>query len=434
MPQKDENEIELRSEEVQEILSYMPHWLIRWGITVFMVVIVMLLSLSWFVKYPDIITAPVIISTQNPPSTLVARASGAITRLYVHEKDKVYAGDKLAIIYNTANADDIYKLKKYLETIPLHTSPDSILDYPADTNLVVGEIQPYHSEFIQSIHEYENIYRAEYYLKKIDAVLEQIEYYKELNQKLKSQRELLNKELRITQDKYEAAKKLYEGGSISRNDFGDYDNLFLQKQQAYKNAEINEINNQITIQEYNKTVMDLSRDYEERKKRVLWALQESHKKLTSQIALWEQQYVLKSPIEGSVSFFKFWNENQYVNMGEEIVTIVPDSNQLIGKVYVQGFGAGKVEVGQAVRLKFEGYPYHEYGAVFGKVKAVSPVSRENVLLIDVELTNGLRTNYNKKLAFRQQMGGAAEIVTEDLRLIERFFDQFKYIFKSAVSD
>ncbi len=433
MPQKSEDDIELRSDEVQEILSYMPHWLIRWGITIFIAVIFLLLLLSWFVKYPDLVTAPVVISTQNPPSTLMARANGAITKLYIHENEQVKPGQKLAVIYNTANIDDVYKLKFYLETLPLLSTPDSILNHPIDTNLNVGELQIYLSEYIQSYHEYENIFRAEYYANKINAVLEQIDYYKELNQKLKNQNDFLDKEMQILQDKHDAAKKLFDSGTISKNDFGEYENLLLQKQQASKNAEINQINNQITIQEYNKTVMDLSRDYEERKKRVLWTLQEAYKKLISEIALWEQQYVLVSPIEGKISFFKFWNENQYVNTGEEILTVVPDSNQLIGKVYVQGFGTGKIKIGQTVRIKFDGYPFNEYGAVFGKVRAISPVSRQNVLLIDVELPNGLLTNYNKKLEFRQQMGGVAEIVTNDLRLIERFFDQFKYIFKNSVS-
>jgi HlyD family secretion protein len=432
MPQKNEDEIELRSEEVQEILSYMPHWLIRWGITIFILVIFLLLLLSWFVKYPDIVTAPVVISTQTPPSTLIARTSGAIAKLYINENDKVKPKQKLGVIYNTAIDDDVYKLKNYLENLPLHYHPDSILNYPLDTNLVLGELQIYFSEYMQSIHEYENVYRAEYYLKKIDAVLEQIDYYKSLNQKLKNQIEFLNKELQIVKEKFDAAQKLYNEGSISKNEFGEYENMLLQKQQSFKSAEINEINNQITVQEYNKTVMDLSRDYEERKKRSLWALQEAYKKMISQILLWEQQYVLISPIEGKISFFKFWNENQYVNAGEEILTVVPDSNQLIGKVYVQGFGAGKVEAGQKVRIKFDSYPYNEFGAVHGRVKSVSPISRENVLLIDVELPNGLITNYNKKLEFRQQMGGAAEIVTEDLRLIERFFDQFKYLFKNSI--
>ena len=48
--------IELRSEEVQEILEKVPHWMIRWGNVLFLALIVLLLVISWFVKYPDVIT------------------------------------------------------------------------------------------------------------------------------------------------------------------------------------------------------------------------------------------------------------------------------------------------------------------------------------------------------------------------------------------
>jgi hypothetical protein len=48
---------EIRSEEVQEIISHMPNWIVRWGITVIFASLVVLLSISWFIKYPDILTA-----------------------------------------------------------------------------------------------------------------------------------------------------------------------------------------------------------------------------------------------------------------------------------------------------------------------------------------------------------------------------------------
>ena len=49
------NEIELRCEQVQEILTAVPNWMIRWGNTLLLLLLVMLLFISWFVKYPDII-------------------------------------------------------------------------------------------------------------------------------------------------------------------------------------------------------------------------------------------------------------------------------------------------------------------------------------------------------------------------------------------
>lgn len=39
----------------------------------------------------------------------------------------------------------------------------------------------------------------------------------------------------------------------------------------------------------------------------------------------------------------------------------------------------------------------------------------------------LPITYNKQIDFRQEMTGQTEIITEDLRLIERFFYQFRKV-------
>ncbi len=55
--------------------------------------------------------------------------------------------------------------------------------------------------------------------------------------------------------------------------------------------------------------------------------------------------------------------------------------------------------------------------------------KEGLYLIDVKLPKRLITSYNKEIDFKQEMRGTAEIITEDLRLIERFFYQLINIFK-----
>ena len=46
---------ELRSEEVQEVLGWVPPWILRSGITVLFFIVIVLFLGSWFYKYPDII-------------------------------------------------------------------------------------------------------------------------------------------------------------------------------------------------------------------------------------------------------------------------------------------------------------------------------------------------------------------------------------------
>lgn len=65
-------EIELRSEEVQEVMNRVPAWILRSGITVLFVIVVALVAGSYWFKYPDVIAAEVTVSTQDPPAYVVA--------------------------------------------------------------------------------------------------------------------------------------------------------------------------------------------------------------------------------------------------------------------------------------------------------------------------------------------------------------------------
>ncbi len=51
----------------------------------------------------------------------------------------------------------------------------------------------------------------------------------------------------------------------------------------------------------------------------------------------------------------------------------------------------------------------------------------NQYRIKIKLPTGLKTNYDKTLPFRTEMEGSLEIITEDLRLLERTFYGFRKI-------
>lgn len=84
--------IELRSEAVQEILGRPPKWIIRWGITVILIIIAGIFIGSYFVKYPEVIASTIEVSTENLPAHLVARSSGKIDSLFVKENESVQDG------------------------------------------------------------------------------------------------------------------------------------------------------------------------------------------------------------------------------------------------------------------------------------------------------------------------------------------------------
>ena len=106
--------IELRSESVQDILTRPPHWMIRWGNTIIFIILLMILLMSYFIKYPEFVPAPIIVTSQNPPEKLLSRTNSKIEKIFIKDHQEVKKGDVLMILQSTDNYRDVLKLKKLL--------------------------------------------------------------------------------------------------------------------------------------------------------------------------------------------------------------------------------------------------------------------------------------------------------------------------------
>lgn len=74
------NSLNLRSEEVQEILSNPPSWIVRWGITLIFMFTILILILSFAIKYPDFVSAKVLVTTEQPMEKIMARHNGQLEK------------------------------------------------------------------------------------------------------------------------------------------------------------------------------------------------------------------------------------------------------------------------------------------------------------------------------------------------------------------
>ena len=99
---KEYNDIELKSEEVQEILSTPPEALLRSGISVVFFSIFVLLLFTFLIKYPTIIKGEILLTTEVPPVEMTALNPGKIEKLFVSNKQLVSKDEYLALIANTA--------------------------------------------------------------------------------------------------------------------------------------------------------------------------------------------------------------------------------------------------------------------------------------------------------------------------------------------
>lgn len=422
--------VETKSDEIQEVLHFVPSWTIRWGITAIFFTVLMIICVAWYIRYPDIVTSRITLTSISPPVTLIARTNGQLTELNVHDGDSVYTGFVLAVIENSSNSSEVFTLKEQL------TQFKPYLDNPADIRFEfnrfyqLGELQTPYSELLRKWEDYKSFYSFNYHPRKIQTIRAQIIVLNELNSRLEKQKNLLEEEVKLAEKNLNTGKSLREKGVASEIELSNYESIYLQKKYGYENAEAALINNTLQISEYEKNILDLTRQFEEEKSTKTVGMQEGYKSLLVSIDNWEQRYVLKAPIDGKVSFFKVWSVNQYVQTNDLVFTIVGDHATPIGKIYLQTAGLGKIKEGQKVQIKLDNYPYHEFGVLNGTVESIAPVATNNEYAINIALAPENRTTYHKAITFSEGMQGTAEIITDDLRLLERIFYQMRALTSS----
>jgi HlyD family secretion protein len=166
----------------------------------------------------------------------------------------------------------------------------------------------------------------------------------------------------------------------------------------------------------------------EEKEKLIAILGESLLNLKAQMNIWENSYLLVSPIDGIVSFTRFWSANQSVVKDEPVINVIPlETGDFLGRINLKMQRSGKVYVGQLVNIKLSGYPYLEYGMLRGVVKSKSLVPSGDAYIIAIALPQGLRTLYGVNLDFTQNMQGTAEILTDDISLLQKVVNPFRYL-------
>lgn len=416
--------IEFRSEPVQEILGMVPSWIIRWGTTLFFGIIIMLLVGSWYFKYPEVVpNLEIEVVTTQPPADVVARSTGKIETFFISDKQYVNAGDSIAVIENPAISADMFLLKKELrEFRPLLDAGDPALinDIEFKNNLELGNVQNAYADFVKDFIDLKNFIALNYFQRKIETINKQISDYNLYYNYMFTQKNTLEEDLNLETRDYERYESLYDSSAISVAELDKSKSDLLQKQHAFEGARTNLANTQIKVDELRGEVLDLQLKYEQEKSSLQQGIHKSFNQLNGAIREWEQDYVIKAPIEGSATFNKFWTENQNITIGEKIISIVPaDSSNIIGKLIMPVYRSGKVKVGQKVNIRFQNYPYMEFGMVAGYVEKISIVPADNTYSVDVTFPDGLKTNYQVELPFTQKMKGSAEIITQDTRLLTR---------------
>ena len=438
-----------RAEDVDELLAQMPGWPLRWGISLMFGIVLLLLGLAWFVKYPDVIKGKITITTNTPPATVVARIGGPI-HLLATDKTLLKANEAFATIGGNTRYDDVMTLRQTLDSFRVSMDKDRLLagEVSLPDSPELGELQTPYNALLLRWKEWQALrVRGTSNQQRKGIVNEQIGGLDQVGERLYRQLELLEQEYALLRRTYiNRYQPLQKSGSISVEQLEVKRDELITKSKAIEaaRASIAENDNRIIGLRSQKAEYDF--DQTDRQLAARNSLRDAFTGLLNAINTWETAYVLKTPIAGRLNYLNFMHENSILAAGQEVAGIVPSAyntkagmavpgiaGEYVGELFIEPSGSGKVSVGQAVNITLSSFGKKEFGMLRGRVATVADISTtisggdqpQNVYKLYVSLPKGLTTTVNKKLIFRYGMEGTAEVITKDIRVLERIFDSIR---------
>jgi multidrug efflux pump subunit AcrA (membrane-fusion protein) len=422
----EEQNLDYLSEDVQEILSTPPSWVMTWGTATIVMVLFLMGIVGYFFKYP---AGRVELTTPLPPMPVIALESITIADFFVEEGQEVKLEEVIAIRDDLAKMEDVFTLERDVKQLLLEK--EKLANYEEKTGLQLGGIMRDYLAFTNSHKKFTFEEKENYSERRMS------ELNSKKNSLKRTQRSLKEREL-VAQEDLESAEKALrlkqkEYSKADSTEQRYYENELIDAAQRVKDKkmeiasvqqEISEsYSNQsgITMEEYN-----VQYETKSSEKQTLSSLIQSLQLLQSSIENWKTKNLIRAPISGKVTFFGQDLQNKVYQTNQEILSIIPkqEEEKYVGNIRLPILKTVKLKEGQEVRLKFDRFPFREWGYVVGKIGKMTPNQREEQYLIQVDLPSGLVTNKEKIIPFQYSMGGKAEVITADKRFITRMLDEF----------
>jgi multidrug resistance efflux pump len=420
--------IHKKSDFVTDVLEKTPSWIVTWGNSLFLIFLLLLILLSFIIKYPDTIKSRTILTLQNPPVPVLSESHGEIVEILFQDKDTVNQGDIVLKTFSRASFDDIELLRKSLIDLDTITTLVGYVEFNLPEGLALGELSEQYSSMLKNYKDFQFWIGQNTALGKIQIMKQEIYKLLELNQSIKRQQVLFSKKFDLSQKNHTRNIKIHKSGVISDRELEVSETSYLDEQRQIEDYNITQINNKIRIQQIKSEMNNLSSDSQERSSVSLNALKESVVVLKDAIEGWEKSYIARAPIDGIISMDNSIKLEHHVKHEVKLFDVLPNGkNEIEGILEMSTMNTGEINVGTKVLIQLDAFPYDSYGMLQATISDISllPMNTEDGSKIEAKLKIGgsLHTNYGKNLEFKPNMSGTAIIIKKDRLLIERIFSK-----------
>ena len=417
-----------------DLIGKTPNWIMRSGMSIIAFAVILFLIFSYFIKYPDKITAQGYVYNETPPVEHIFQVDGVVEEVFVEDGQIVKKDAPLIYIKNDMKKVDFQTLSAFLARIDQAESVQEVCNLIFPKELQLGEFSEMFSELEILVAKLKQSFLERETQAKINALKREISKTSDLSKLIKGDKQLLNQELALSEKNLTRYKSLNKDGAVSdletENEFKS--NLQLLKQ--LNNVDKGIINNQINEGQMLLEIIQLQESRQTSIRSQFFTVREQNDEIRNALVIWESKYFLKAEIDGKVKFGPRIHKSFTCNSENLALTISPlEQKESYVNLEIPSAGVGKIKQGDKVILKFAAYPYKEFGIVTSHVDLISdfPTFQDGIYLYQVQipLNDKSITNTGFTIPMAPFSELTAEIITKDYSILKRIAQKASPIIK-----
>ncbi|WP_113653412.1 HlyD family secretion protein [Pedobacter namyangjuensis] len=416
MPSRIDNQN--NSEEIKDIITSVPAWILRWGIALIFAILLGILLLSSFIRYPDVVKATVKINSLNAPKTVLAHQTGKLIKILVKENSQVEVSQPLAFIESTADHNDVILFLERLKALnkKLISGTSIVAKDLATNDLNLGELQGSYQSFHQEYIAFLNTQNNGFYHTQKAFLQRDLAEIKKLQSQIHQQQKIQQQEYANAEEEYRAYQSLKSKNVISNNEFKQQENKYLSSKYPLQQSTTALLNNNTSYLSKEKEIATLDNTIREQQAK----FSQSLNSMLNDTKEWIRNYIVSAPFSGRVGYAGILQENQNVALNQELFIVNPGNTNFFGEVAIPQYNMGKVSVGQKTLIKMRSFPFEEFGAINGKVSFITDVAlKDSVFIAKIDFGKFENKNNSTPITLKNGMIGDAEIITRESSLLQR---------------
>ncbi len=418
--------INLRSEEMQEVISKRPGFWTRWSLFFNIIIVSFVLILASFIEFPDTIQATGVINGDNVPREIVSPDEKKVVKIFKTNGDYVKENEIIALLQGDGDYYEVLDLYHNIDSA-LHlmdiSQTEKVVGLFDRSYLNIGTLQPDYQTFIFKFQDFTDYLVNGYFIKRKQILASDLEGLDSSIASLLTEKDLLGKDLSLKIEDKVAFDTLLKAKIISSKEYREEESRIISKKLILNQNESRFLNLTSLRRDKLKEISEL--EFSIAKSKMLFM--QSLLSLKSGVEKWLKGITIISPMEGNLVLQTVFQENAYVKKSDKVGFVEPSTTVYFVDLFFPQENFGRVKIGQKAIVRIDAYPHFEFGELDGEVNFISNIASDSGFTARVKLKHQLVTKKNLPLTYRAGLKCKAEVIADN----KTWFDK---IYASAFGD